>query len=117
MEDRQITNKSFRVVILGIEDVTGENGLKSLLNFSGLSRFINTPPPDNLEIQDIKISDTTKLAMVIEEVFGKDGAKATLFRAGRMISKWSMSEYPDVFKAVADSTIGMSGIDKVEAVL
>ena len=117
MEDRHITNRSFRVILLGIEDITGENGLKSLLNFAGLSRFIKTPPPDNLEIQDIKISNITILAMAIEEVFGKDGAKATLLRTGRMMGKAAISEYPDVLKIVQDSIKGMAGIDKVEAIL
>ncbi len=38
MEDRLIANKAFRVILLGIKEVTGDNGLKTLLNFSGLKK-------------------------------------------------------------------------------
>jgi len=117
MEDRLIANKAFRVILFGIEDVTGKNGLKSILNFSGLAKYIDNPPPDNLEIQDAKVSEATKLAIAIEELFGKNGAKATLFRAGRMIGKWAISENPDVFKAILDSVSGKSGAEKAETIL
>ncbi len=117
MEDRLIANKAFRVILLGVKDVTGNNGLKSLLNFSGLTKYINNLPPDDLEIQDAKVSEATKLAKTIEELFGKNGAKATLFQAGRMIGEWAITENPDVFKELLDSVSGKSGADKAETIL
>ncbi len=65
----------------------------------------------------MKTSDVTKLAMAIEDIFGKRGAKAVLFRAGRMIAKWSISENPDLFKTLLCSVEGKSGAEKAETIL
>jgi predicted hydrocarbon binding protein len=117
MEDRLITNKAFRVIVLGVQETTGNNGLNSLLNFSGLSKYIDNFPPDDLEIQDAWVSEATKLAKAIEDLFGSKGAKAILVQAGRMIGKWAISENPDVFKAILDSVSGKSGAEKAETIL
>jgi hypothetical protein len=44
VEDRLIENKAFRVILLGITEIIGANGLKSILKYSGLTRYIDAIP-------------------------------------------------------------------------
>jgi predicted hydrocarbon binding protein len=117
MEDRLIENKAFRVVLLAVEEVIGENGLKSVLNFSGLAHYINNLPPNDTEKDGARISDNTKLAAAIEEVFGKDGARAILFHVGRMNAKWGLEENPDVAQAAKSAMAAMSEYDRAKTIL
>jgi predicted hydrocarbon binding protein len=117
MEDRVIENKAFRVVLLAVEEVIGKNGLKSVLNYAGLATYIDNFPPNNAEKNGIRISDNMKMAMGIEEVFGRDGARAILFQVGRMNAKWGLEENPDVAEAAKSAMATMSEHDRAKTIL
>jgi predicted hydrocarbon binding protein len=117
VEDRLMENKAFRVILLGIEEIVGENGLKSVLNYSGLTKYIDNLPPNDTEKGGPRISESTRLDVAIEEVFGKQGARAILFQVGRMIAKWGLDENPDVAQAAQSAFSTMSERDRAKTIL
>lgn len=48
-EDTLYVNAMLLQMIKGVEDVMGVNGLNAVLRLSGLERYIDNPPPNNLE--------------------------------------------------------------------
>ncbi len=117
MEDRLIENKAFRVILLGVEDTVGENGLKSVLNFSGLTGYIDKIPPNDTEKGGPRISDVTKLEMAVEEIFGNRGARAILLRVGKMIAKWGLEANPEVTRGAEAAFSTMSEHDRAKTIL
>jgi predicted hydrocarbon binding protein len=117
MEDRLIENKAFRVNLLALEEVAGENGLKSVLNFSGLAKYIGNFPPNDATKNGTHISDVTKLAVAIEEIYGKQGARAILFHVGTMNAKWGLEENPDVAEGARSAMASMSEHDRAKTIL
>ncbi len=117
MEDRLIENKAFRVILLGINEIVGENGLKSVLNYSGLTKYIDNLPPNDAEKGGTRISDVTRLEMAIEEIFGKQGSRAILLQVGRMIAREGLEANPDVAQAAKSAFSTMSEYDRVKTIL
>lgn len=117
MEDRPIENKAYRVILLGVIEIVGENGLKSVLNYSGLTKYINNLPPNDNEKTGPRISEVAKLSEGIEEIYGIKGARAILFRVGRMQARWGVDENPDIAQAALTAMSGMSENDRAKIVL
>jgi predicted hydrocarbon binding protein len=117
VEDRLIENKAFRVILLGLEEIVGENGLKSVLNYCGLTTYIDNIPPNDTEKGGPRISDVTKLDLAIEEIFGKQGARAILFQVGRMIAKWGLDANPDVAQTAQSAFTTMNEHDRAKTIL
>lgn len=99
MEDVFISNMTFRVVLLGIQEIIGENGLSSLLNYTGLKHYIDNFPPNNHEKNRCKSSEITRLDQGIADIFGEKGANAILFQVGKKQAKWGLEENTDVVDA------------------
>lgn len=117
MEDRIITNKSYRVILLGVHEMVGENGLASILHYAGLSKFINNFPPSNEDRKDILISDATRLCESLADLFGIKGARALLFQVGRMIGKWGIEENMTIAQTAKQAMKSLSEYDKVKTML
>ena len=49
MSERFIVNALVRQALVAIQEVMGENGLNAVLRTSGLGRFVDNFPPDDLE--------------------------------------------------------------------
>jgi predicted hydrocarbon binding protein len=117
MEDRLIENKAYRVILEGVIEIVGSNGLKSVLNYSGLTKYLDDLPPNNSEKSGPKISEVAALSAGIEEVFGKQGARAILFQVGRMQAKWGVEENPDIAQQALSAMSGMSESDRAKVIL
>jgi predicted hydrocarbon binding protein len=117
MEDHVIENKAFRVILLGMEEIIGKNGLKSMLNYSELSRYIDHFPPNDSQKQDIHISEITRLDEMIEKIYGKAGARAILFQVGRMQAKWGLEENAAIADAAKAAMSQMSEKDRAKIIL
>ncbi|MBN2225088.1 MAG: 4-vinyl reductase [Deltaproteobacteria bacterium] len=117
MEDRLIENKAFRVILMGVEEIVGKNALKSLLNYSGLTQYIDNIPPNNDKKESTCISETAKLDEAIEEIFGEKGARAILFQVGRMQAKYGLDENPDIARQALESMTGMSEPERARIIL
>jgi hypothetical protein len=80
-EDAVIINSLVRQALISAQEVMGDNGLNTVLRTSGLERFIDNFPPNNLE-PSIQTSQYARLNQAIEEFYGRAG-KGMLRRIGK----------------------------------
>jgi predicted hydrocarbon binding protein len=99
-EDAPYVNALFLQMLRGVEEVLGQNGLNAVLRSSRLERFIDNPPPNNLET-DVLAREYAGLNRAIEEFTGRAG-KGMLQRIGRASFRWGMKEQAAV--------MGLAGI-------
>jgi predicted hydrocarbon binding protein len=60
----------------------GKNGLNAILNLAGVSHYIETPPPDNLE-KGFDFAELSAIDQALEEMYGPRGGRGLALRAGR----------------------------------
>ena len=89
-EDAVIVNALVRQALVSAQEVMGENGLNTVLRTSGLERFIDNFPPDNLD-PAIKTSDYAHVNQVIEEFYGR-GGRGMLRRIGKASFQYAVRE-------------------------
>ena len=80
-ENAVIVNALVRQALVAAQEVMGENGLNAVLRASGLKRFINNFPPDNLE-PGIDAWQYARFNEAVEEFYGR-GGRGILKRIGR----------------------------------
>lgn len=88
--DLHYVNALLLQMIKGVEDVLGTNGLNVVLGTSGLERYINNPPPDDLG-HDVLAREFAQLHESIETFTGRAG-KGMLRRIGRSAFDWASKE-------------------------
>jgi hypothetical protein len=89
-EDAVIVNALVRQALVSAQEVMGENGLNTVLRTSGLERFIDNFPPDDLE-PAIQTSDYARLNEVIESFYGR-GGRGMLRRIGKASFQYAVRE-------------------------
>jgi hypothetical protein len=91
-QDNHIVNALVRQALVAIEEVMGANGLKAVLNTSGLGRYVGNPPPDNLE-PAINAADYARLNQAVEDFYGR-GGPGFLKRIGKASFQYGIREQP-----------------------
>ncbi len=89
-EDAVIINSLVRQALVSAQEVMGDNGLNAVLRTSGLERFIDNFPPNNLE-PSIQTSQYAKLNQAIEDFYGRAG-KGMLRRIGKASFQYGVKE-------------------------
>ena len=89
-EDLHYVNALLLQTMIGIEDVLGKNGLTAVLRESGLDRYIDNPPPNDLG-HDILAREFAQLNAAVETFTGRAG-KGMLRRIGRSAFDWASKE-------------------------
>jgi predicted hydrocarbon binding protein len=89
-EDAVIVNTIVRQALVSAEEVMGANGLNAVLRLSGLGRFVNNLPPDDLE-PGINAAEYAQLNQAIEEFYGR-GGKGMLRRIGKASFQYAVNE-------------------------
>jgi bacteriochlorophyll 4-vinyl reductase len=84
------TNALMRQAILAIGDVMGERGLKVVLRQAGLDRYVDEPPPNDLEL-GATAAEYAALGQAVQEFYGRAG-KGILQRIGRTSFRYSLEE-------------------------
>lgn len=95
------TNKFARIYLDSIREITGDNGLMTILNFSHLSSVGKNLPPDNLD----KAFDFSCFSMInqsLEEIYGERGGRGLALRIGRTTFDDVLKDY-GAFAGVGDS--------------
>jgi hypothetical protein len=87
-----IANAIMQQALMAIEEVMGEPGLKAVLRASGLEKYIDSPPPDDME-PAISFDDYAKLNQAIEDFYGR-GGRGMLKRIGRASFQYGVQEQP-----------------------
>lgn len=89
-DDAPYINALLYQTMQGIEEVLGSNGLKAVLQNSGLERYVNNPPPNDLA-SGIAAREFAQLNAAIEVFTGRAG-KGMLQRIGRAAFRWGIKE-------------------------
>lgn len=87
-----VPNAIFRQALMAVQDVMGENGLHSVLQVSGLARFVGAFPPDNLDL-GVKSAEYAALCQAIENFYGR-AARGMLRRIGKASFQYGIREQP-----------------------
>ncbi|MEW6717926.1 MAG: 4-vinyl reductase [Chloroflexota bacterium] len=93
MENRDeavIVNALVRQALVAAEEVMGTNGLNVVLRTSGLERFINNLPPDNLE-PGVRATEYAQFNQAIENFYGR-GGRGVLIRIGKASFQYAVRE-------------------------
>ncbi|MBN2224995.1 MAG: hypothetical protein JW765_10000 [Deltaproteobacteria bacterium] len=77
-----IPNSLMYITLLTVQDIVGKNGLNSILNYSGLTKYRDNFPPNDEKIEAMG-SDFGKIVGGIIDVLGERGARPLLYNAGR----------------------------------
>ena len=93
-------NRFARYLFTGMEDVLGRNGLTLLLNAAGTSRYLNQPPPDDLE-RRFSFNELAALNRALEQLYGVPGAASIAHRIGRATFAQGMIAF-GAFAGMAD---------------
>lgn len=67
-----------------LEDIVGRNDLNAVLNMAGLSKFINSPPPDVLD-KGFDFANISALNRALEAMYGPRGGRGLQLRLGRVL--------------------------------
>lgn len=89
-EDAVIVNTLVRQALVAAEEVMGANGLHAVLRTTGLERFINNLPPDDLN-PGIKASEYAAFNEAIEAFYGR-GGRGMLQRVGKASFQYGVRE-------------------------
>ena len=98
-EERKIDNFSMRTWLKTIENIIGPGGLKSILNYARLQKYIDVFPPDNDELE-IPMGDYITLTRSLIELFGSKGAHGLQIRAGKEFIRVGLERRPGIAKAL-----------------
>ncbi len=89
-EDAVIVNALVRQALVAAQEVMGKNGLNAVLRSTGLERFIDNFPPDNLE-PGIQATQYAQFNQAIEDFYGR-GGRGILKRIGRASFQYAVNE-------------------------
>lgn len=89
-EEAVIVNALVRQALSAAEEVMGTHGLHAVLRTSGLERFIDNLPPDDLN-PGIQAAEYAKLNEAIESFYGR-GGRGMLQRIGKASFQYGLRE-------------------------
>ncbi|MFQ6015851.1 MAG: 4-vinyl reductase [Anaerolineae bacterium] len=94
-KEKTMANAALRTLLLAVEEVIGENGVKSVLNLAKMGHFIDNYPPNDVEM-GVKFSEYGAVQQAVEDSFGPRGARAILMRIGRKTFQYGLEEQPAI---------------------
>jgi hypothetical protein len=89
-DEAVIVNALVRQALVAAQEVMGENGLNAVLRSSGLERFVNNLPPDDLN-PGIRTGEYAHLNQAIEDFYGR-GGRGMLRRIGKASFQYAVRE-------------------------
>jgi hypothetical protein len=92
---QRIDNFIFRKWLETLQDIVGENGLKTILNYAHLGQYIDNFPPDNDE-GVIPVEHLQSLYKAILDLFGHKGARSLQLNVGRKVMERMVKSRPAV---------------------
>ena len=98
-------NQLFYLALITADEIIGKNGLKSVLKYAKLDKFIDNFPPDNIELEHSS-TDFSRLLTGFIEVLGEKGARPLLFRGGMRAFEIMLEQFP--------SLMDINGIEPTE---
>ncbi|KYK37266.1 MAG: hypothetical protein AYK18_10480 [Theionarchaea archaeon DG-70] len=99
LEGRKTDNFSMRIFLETIENIVGPHGLKSVLNYAHLEKYIDDFPLSNHRVE-IPLEDLQILCRSLLELFGRKGIRSLQLRVGRQIISRSLEKHPLLLKMI-----------------
>ena len=85
-EENKTDNFLMRTWLETVQCIAGENGLKSILNYAHLEKYIDNFPPDN-DLLEIPVKDAQALFHSLYELFGQKGTRSLQLRVGQEFAR------------------------------
>lgn len=76
------SNKFARIFLESIREISGNNGLNTILNYSQLPGLVDNLPPDNLD-KAFDFSHFSMINQALEDIYGIRGGRGLALRIGR----------------------------------
>ncbi len=114
-KELMIANAIVLQALTAMEEVMGKKGLHAVLRASGLEKFIDNYPPNNLE-PAVSFSDYSRLNQAIEDFYGR-GGRGILKRIGRASFQYGVREQPTLLGIVGVALKMMPKRQKVKFIL
>lgn len=99
-DNLQVWSKSFRALLLGVEDVVGKSAMDGLLRQAQLVQYINNYPPATGDHGGHLQKYVSQLNRVLFDIYGARGSRAILQRVGRVQAFAMMEQDAHVTAAV-----------------
>jgi hypothetical protein len=106
-------NIFIRIFLLSLEDVAGENGVKTILNLADQSDLIGNYPPANMD-SEFDIAHYSMIIAALDELYGVRGAKILATRAGHAVFNESFKAIGDPFGINSESYQSKTVEEKIE---
>ena len=84
--------KMGRIILLGMEEVMGRNGVDAVLRLASLESFIQNYPAARAE-RSFSFEIVSKLQSTLEQAYGSRGGRGLALRIGRACFKYGLKEY------------------------
>jgi predicted hydrocarbon binding protein len=94
------SNKFARIFLESIQEITGKNGLNSILNYAKLPDLINNMPPDNLE-RAFDFAHFAAINQALEDIYGDRGGRGLALRIGRNTFDDVLKDYGEIAGVLA----------------
>lgn len=78
-----------QILLRGMEEILGIDGIKAVLTQSEHSHLIDNYPPNNLD-RGFGFEDISQIQAALEGIYGKRGAQGLALRAGRACFKYGL---------------------------
>lgn len=84
--------KMGKIILRGMEEVMGTNGVNALLQLAPLENLLQNSPNINLE-HAIPFETVSLLQSTLEQIYGPRGGRGLALRVGRECFKYGLKEY------------------------
>ncbi|MBI5839152.1 MAG: 4-vinyl reductase [Chloroflexi bacterium] len=84
--------KMGRIILLGMEEVMGRNGVEAVLRLASLDSFIQNYPPARAE-RSFPFETVSLIQGTLEQAYGPRGGRGLALRIGRACFKYGLREY------------------------
>ncbi|MBU7016249.1 MAG: hypothetical protein HXS44_01975 [Theionarchaea archaeon] len=99
MSKGKTDNFSMRIYLETIQYIVGSNGLKSILNYAHLEKYIDSFPPDN-DMVEVPLEDLRIMCHSLLEILGPGGARSLQLLIGRENVRRGLLKRPQIAKAI-----------------
>jgi len=89
-----LPNKMGRIILLGMQEILGTDGLNAVLNASGLLPWSEGYPPDDMRLE-FSFADLSRVQAGLEKMYGPLGGRGLALRSGRAGFKFGLRQFGD----------------------
>jgi predicted hydrocarbon binding protein len=81
-----------RIILQGMEEIIGRNGVHAVLNLAALSEYIENYPP-SVSDRSLPFKWVSGLQVALEQAYGPRGGRGLALRIGRAAFAYGLKEY------------------------